>query len=428
MTKKRTRATTTRPENKENTIVIESVRLSFIWAEILPDFLLRKVPAGSPFEPFTRDYKFAEMFAAARGGATKDPKLETPWIHDRQQRFWMRYLVQGKLNEVPGSQAWSYLVPLRLDIGLKPQADWFQGDIFIDAFYYPFGTAVIISFRWEPNVSLDRLVPDAYAIYNGKFSVANGAKDLRLADLADAAFDQLHQRALGSQSQGESRSADPMSIFTIIQGKGVDLKAEVRKNTAVMKALEALTSWPANPDPDAVKLPDLDWACLKTLGHSPDNAALFAERRGRAAWIPSLFTGGQPRTQAKTTAKAAAKSKLASKLSCYHRNLLFASMQTESLGRLVSYTARLFAQGKTKADLTTNHRDVAHNAALQLAKLYRASKDDTWRSESPHRQIEENFFQDLQNVLKEYDEASLPDPASTNPPATKGDKAAAPGK
>ena len=104
MTKKRTRATTTRPENKENTIVIESVRLSFIWAEILPDFLLRKVPAGSPFEPFTRDYKFAEMFAAARGGATKDPKLETPWIHDRQQRFWMRYLVQGKLNEVPAAR------------------------------------------------------------------------------------------------------------------------------------------------------------------------------------------------------------------------------------------------------------------------------------------------------------------------------------
>jgi hypothetical protein len=414
MPKKTTRATAKTPTPS---VEIQSLRLSFMWAEILPEFLSGTVPQGSAFAGFTSNFRFAKLFMAARDGATTDPKFEVPWVRDKQQRFWMRYLVQGKLNQVTGSQAWNYMIPLRLDLGLKPGADWFQGDIFIDAFYYPFGTAVVISFRWEPNVPLDQLVSEAYGVYNGKFAIAGGTPQLRLGDLADAAFNALHQRALGTPSPGEFRSPDPLSIMTVIQGKGVDLNAEVRKNTGVMKALEALTSWPANPD--AVKLPDLDRACLKTMGHSPESAALFAERRGRAAWIPSLFSSGQPRTPAKAAANATARAKLSSKLGCYHRNLLFASIQTESLGRLVAYTAKLFAQGKTPADLAANHRDLAQNAALQLVKLYLGAKDDTWRSESPHRQIEENGFQDLQQVLKAFDKPQLPDPAAANPPGAQ---------
>jgi hypothetical protein len=420
MPKKTTRATAKAPTP---IVEIQSLRLSFMWAEILPEFLSGTVPPGSPFAGFTSNFRFAKLFVAARDGATTDPKFEVPWVRDKQQRFWMRYLVQGKLNQVTGGQAWKYMIPLRLDLGLKPGADWFQGDIFIDAFYYPFGTAVVISSRWEPNVPLDQLVSEAYRVYNGKFAIAGGTPQLRLDDLADAAFNALHQRAVGTPSPGEFRSPDPLSIMTVIQGKGVDLNAEVRKNTGVMKALEALTSWPANPD--AVKLPDLDRACLKTMGHSPESAALFAERRGRAAWIPSLFSSGQPRASAKPAANATARAKLSSKLGCYHRNLLFASIQTESLGRLVSYTSKLFAQGKTPADLTANHRDLAQNAALQLVKLYLGAKDDTWRSESPHRQIEENGFQDLQQVLKAFDRPQLPDPAAANPP---GAQAAPPSK
>src|SRR5262249_33529026 len=274
-------------------IVIQNVRLSFIWAEVLPDFLKRNVPAGSPFEPFTRDYLFEQMFESARNGASTNPRVEVPWIRDRQQRFWMKYLVQGQLNEVTGSQAWKYLVPLRMDIGFRPKADWFKGDAFIDAFYYPFGTAVSISFRWEPKGSLDDLVLDAYAVYKGKFSALGSAQELTLANLADLALNTLREHALGKKSTGELRSMEPLSTFTVIQAKGVDPTANVRENTVILNALEALTSWPANPQ--VIKLPDLKRACLETLGHSPGGSALYAERRGRAAWIPSLFSVEQAR-------------------------------------------------------------------------------------------------------------------------------------
>ena len=380
-------------------IEIQSVRLSFIWAEVLPDFLQRNAPAGSPFEPFTRDYLFAEMFESARNGARANPTFDVPWLRERRQIFWMRYLVQGKLSMVPGSQAWTYQVPLRFDTGIRPRADWFTGDAFIDAFYYPFGTAVAISFRWTPSASLEALVDQAYDIRNGKFSIANGAQQLRLEELADTAFAVLRERALGPQALGDCRSADPFTIFTVVQAKGVDSKAPVRANTAVMEALEALTSWP--PTPHTINLPDLNRACLETYHHSPQAAALYASRRGRAAWVPALFSVEQPRKPAGAVARV----ELSSKLSCYHRNLMFASMQIESLGRLLSHTARLFAQGKQKTSLTANHRDLAMNAAVQLAKLYRGARADTWRSESARRQIEENGLADLQSVLAQFPEA-----------------------
>ncbi len=380
-------------------IEVQSVRLSFIWAEVLPDFLQRNVPAGSPFEPFTRDYLFADMFESARDGAPTDPKFDVPWLRERRQFFWMYYLVQGKLHLVRGSQAWTYQVPLRFDTGLHPKADWFTGNAFIEAYYYPFGTAVEISFRWNPNSTLDKLVDQAYDIRNGKFSIADGAQPVRLEELADAAFTVLRDRALGNQAQSDCRSAQPFSVFTVVQAKGVDAKAPVSANTAVMETLEALTSWP--PAAHNINLPNLNRACLETYHHSPKAAALYASRRGRAAWIPALFSVEQPRKPAGAVARV----ELSSKLGCYHRNLMFASMQIESLGRLLAYTANLFAQGKQKTSLPANFRDLAMNAAVQMAKLYRGSRDDTWRSESARRQIEENGLANLQAVLTQFPEA-----------------------
>jgi hypothetical protein len=409
MVKNGTKATA----KKSTPIVLQSLRLSFLWAEILPDFLQTNVPLDSPFGSLSRNFLFEKTFETARDGASTNPKFEVPWLRERKQKFWMRYLVQGKLNQVKGSQAWNYLVPHRLDTGIQIKADGCKGDVFIDAFFYPFGTAVVISLRWDPNLALDQLTTEVYSVAkSGKFSIVNGPQQITLDDIADFVFASLRERALGKPGEGDFRTPEPFSILTVIQAAGADLKADVRKNQKVMETLEALTSWPANPN--AITLPDLSQACLPTKGHSPVDSALFAEPRGRAVWVPALF--GVDPNAAKT--QAPAKSRLSSKLGCYHRNLLFASLQIESLGRLLCYTSRLFAQGKRKVDLPASHRDMAKNSAIQLAKLYLGMRDDTWRSASAHRQIIDNCFKCLQTVLGEFGQEQLPDPASKHRAST----------
>src|ERR1700682_1211340 len=202
-----------------NAIVVHSARLSFLWAEVLPGLLDQPLPKESPFAFLTRNFLFRDMFHAVQCGEAKSAKFEAPWLSERRQQFWMRYLVQGKLSEVPGSQAWDYLVPLRVDPGIKIRADWFQGTNSIDAFYYPFGVAAVITFRWEPKLSLKDLVPKAYDFYKtGKFSLVGGtSQSLSLEEVADTVLTSLRKNALGNRSQTGFRTQQPFCLITLIQ-------------------------------------------------------------------------------------------------------------------------------------------------------------------------------------------------------------------
>lgn len=388
---------------KASAIMIQSAKLSFIWAEVVPGFLQQLIQK-SPYAFLTRSFLFPDVFEAARDGRAEQPKLEAPWLSERKQQFWMRYLVQGKLREVSGSQAWEYLVPLRTDLGIQIVANWFDGSTFIDAFYHPFGVAAAISFRWQPKLSLKDFLPKAYDFAKyGKFSVAGDpAQSLSLEQVADKVLTTLRKNALGDGSQGGFRTQQPLSLITIVEAQGVNPDADVRKETSILHALEVLTNWPA--DYEYLKLPDPDEVCLPAKSGAPAGSALYAKRRGRAVWLPALF-----RTQKNApTLVAVDQSRRSSKLGCYHRNLFFASLQTESLGLLTSYTAQLLSAGKHKTDLTAHHRNVAHNAAKCLTKLYLGDKGKTWRSASVQRQIQDNYKADLQAVLAEFSEPPIP--------------------
>ncbi len=388
-------------EAQTSPILIHSARLSFIWAEVLPAFLEQSLPPDSPFEFLTRNFLFAKMFGTFQAGAfsAQPQKFKVPWLAERKQQFWIRYLVQGKLWEASGSQAWKYLVPLRVDSGIKMKADWFTGKSFIDAFYYPFGIAAAISFQWQPSLALKDLLPKAYDFYKrGKFSIPGEPQAVRLEEVADRVLTQLRANALGVTSQTCDRTQEPFSIVTIVEGEGVAPNEDVKKNAEILSALEVLTSWPA--DYKYLTVPDAKDVCLPTKHNSPLGSTLYAEERGRAVWHPGLFR----KKKDATTLMIVEQSRRASTLSCYHRNLLFGSLQTESLGRLICYTAGLFDAGKHAADLTAHHRDIAHNAAIQLAKLYLGDKSNTWRSASVQRQIKRNCCKELKTVLAEFSE------------------------
>jgi hypothetical protein len=389
-------------ENAQSSpIVVHRATLSYLWAEVLPGFLEQHIPSQSPLEFLTRSFRFPQIFEQARDHIATEPRFEVPWRYKRRQHFWERYLVQATLGFVPGTQAWNSLIPLRVDPGIRIEADWFAGSSFIDAFYYPFGTAVAITFRWEPKLPLEELLPKAYDFTkHGKFSLAGDpSTTMTLDDVADRVLTSLRKNALGDQPQASLRTQQPMSLVTVIEADGVDPDADIRKNAVILHALEVLANWPAAPD--HITLPDPSKVCLPIKQSAPAGSALYAQERGRAVWHPALF---RPADNATPTA-VADQIRRSSALSCYHRNLLFGSLQAESLSLLISYTARLFDNGTRKIDLTYHHRNVAANAAICLRKLYIGGKGDTWRSASVPRQITQSCYNDLGKILSQF---SLP--------------------
>lgn len=406
------------PSKKARTtpILVRRARLSFLWAEVLPGFLSHSLPASSPFVPLTRSFLFPRLFESARDGRQADPPLQTPWIAERRQQFWMRYLVQGKLSEVPGRQGWDHLVPLRLDDdSLRVQADGFTGTIFLDRFCYPFGIAIAISLRWDEEVPLEDFVARAWKLtQTGVFSIAGQSTPLSLNALGNLVLTSLRKKILGDDSKEGFRSAQPFSIVTILEASGVDPAASVRQNSSVLNALEILANWPS--DRTYLTLPKPDDVCLHLKQSAPAGSALYAKDRGRVVWHPAMFRV----TAATTPDEVIDQIRRSSKLGCYHRNLLFASLQTESLGSLIAQTAQLFSQGKKTADLSQSQRDLVSNAARCLVRLYSGDKGNTWRSESMERQINQGFRPSLEAILAQFPVASLPsNPAASGaPPAS----------
>jgi hypothetical protein len=116
-------------------------------------------------------------------------------------------------------------------------------------------------------------------------------------------------------------------------------------------------------------------------GSAPGDV-LYRRPRGRAIWFPGQFTlpGGVLHT-----------------LSNYHRNLVFASLQIESLGGLVMHAAR-------ELDRTSSsepYSDCVRHAAVLLGGLYSGAKW-TYRTASAPAQIVDNGWIADINKVRDY--------------------------
>ena len=130
-------------------------------------------------------------------------------------------------------------------------------------------------------------------------------------------------------------------------------------------------------------LPDLKEASLDTRP-APPSHLLYGRKRGRVVWFPAAFTDETGRSGV---------------LSCYHTNLVLASLQVESLGGLAAQTA---VQRRNGEHPTGTHREYVRRAVDLLGVLYGGVKDRTYRSWSPRRHIEQNDVVAEVNLLRDY--------------------------
>jgi hypothetical protein len=201
---------------------------------------------------------------------------------------------------------------------------------------------------------------------------------LNLDMFAGKALPKLRAAAFGPAAVAQSSSAAPFTICTFINAEGVDPNLPTPENAEVHRALEAVTGWRNTWQHDVPT--ELTKASLKIKGTTPSHV-LYASKRGRAVWFPAYFNRN------------------VRSLSCYHRNLSFASLQTESLSSLVVETWKLLAKGKPLVSAT--HRACAKSAAGILGRLY-GGDGSTYRSQSCQCQIEQNGLVYPVNAVRDY--------------------------
>ena len=365
-------------------IQIHDLRLSLIWAETALDFLGDTVPAGAPLAFLGRRLSYAQQFDQALQGQAVPGDLGLPWREPAGQYFWTYYLEGRTPGSVSGDQAWKMLVPFRGKALAKAKAPWLSGHLVLEAFFYPHGLALVATAVCRAQLTLKEAVEKAFEVTrSGSFDVewdgGGGPESLSLDAFAGKALAALRQAAWGSGAAPGVRPVQPFTVVTVVRGSGVNPGAPTPNGGGAHRALEAMTTWRPTWQHDA--LPDLAEASL-TIRRAPPSHVLYGRKRGRAVWFPALFI------QADRSLHS---------LSCYHRNLVLASLQVESLGGLVSETAKQIQAGKA---LAVTHRECARRAVGILGRLY-GGAISTYRTWSPRAHIEQNDLVAVVNKVRD---------------------------
>lgn len=345
-------------------------RTSFIWVQTVPGILSKKVPVPYGFLGTYGDY--AQAFDACQKGTPAAGTLELPWREEPEGNFYWRYYFEGQdAGAVTGVKAWKKLVPFRRPFAVTTVAPQpAEAKVTFEMFYAPQGLAVLAraNYRGPAKSPLDAAKLALAVRYDYRFLLAGEtapAGGYSLDTIADRALTQVRKTELGA-AEGFSAGGGPVSVTTFLQGENVQ---PIAQGSDEHFLLEAVTSWNR-----ALKEADLATRKLADAQLAIRNAdaenMMYSRGRGRAIWFPRDFVGNARPS-----------------LSCYDRNVVQASLQTQSLGAFVAWVAAQLAEG---AALDPAVLDRAKRAAT-LLQIFSAGGTSglktTYRSASVLEQI-----------------------------------------
>jgi hypothetical protein len=384
------------------------MRLSFIWSETFTQLFDSSLP--NPLAFVGTDYRYQSEFTRLHNQQYQqknmDDSIGFPWKPGSRHKhyFWGHYLKDKKgddlvlLEDLNAPRSWKQLLPFRstlnlpsVETNLPPLAKTSEVRISVEAFYYPFGLALVINaeccneftivevidtalnlkkqdvFRIKSN---NKCNSTAKASYN-KFA----GKALNLDDLAKLCLDTIRKENLGLATFPENgrRSSEPFTVFTPVQADNIDSNESI-DNSEIHQMLEAVTTW-RHPGARALsKLSDASFVF-------PDNSLIYHHKRGRAVWFPVPLTTASP--------------PILRTLGCYHRNLVLTSLQVESLSRLLIIAAEDIENNKFSGITYTS---LVRRAAANIRQLYGHTKA-TYASPSVEIQINDNGWVDSVNAV-----------------------------
>jgi len=345
-----------------------TTQLSFVYVESVLDLLTGAV-SNPPYAFLANRLAFAQKFDAALAKRSGD--IQPPWPDRAGRGFWAYYFEEQRpLPTITGVQAWRGVTPMRVVAPFAPTVDDTRVRIAIDSFVYPHGVGVIVNATISGVLNpLDAATLAVKLRREPVFIVDAVTKPMVLDALAARALDSVRAAAFGATAPVGRRPQFPFTIATVILGKGIDDTHLPSDGSDEHRFLDAVTTWS----------PTWQTAALGTVAEHqlaarsdgvPAGHIVYKHDRCRAVWFPGSFTipSGYVRT-----------------LTCFHRNLVLASLQVESLAGLATATAAYLADGQSLSDA---HFDAVYRSGNVLGRLYGGARS-TYRSRSPQTQIDD---------------------------------------
>jgi hypothetical protein len=318
-------------------IQINDLRLTFIWTETFFDLL----KAGSPdvfpygFLGYAQSYKQAIGTLLAPHEILSG--LTLPWSKPAGNLFWTQYFGNQIPGHIPASLGWEKIVPLRNKPDLAMVPSGMKDQPSLEAYYYPFGTALVVTAYLQKPLSLQEAANEAqmfareakFALTRGKHVLASGV----LETVAHEALQALREACLGSrESHPEATRIHPLTVATVVHGSGVDPAISLENlpdSSAVQKFLMALSGW--MPNWESQKPPSVQdkQTFLETSSkRSSIGDVLYAFRgQNRVVWFPGRFTLAPNEKNS---------------LACYHRNQAATLLHVDSLSTFVQKAVQAY--------------------------------------------------------------------------------------
>jgi hypothetical protein len=373
------------------TISIKDARLTFIWTETFFDLLQTHNPGDLPFGFLAHSWSYKEQVKQLLSPAEIPSGLALPWREPAGNFFWTMYLGNIIPGHITANKAWEKLVPLRGQLDIKLIPTWKGARSFVEAYYYPFGTAFAVTFYLRKSMDLNKLVIEAHKLYkNGLFHLEVGNQILKTTHLGGAAIealDLIRQSTLGSTTQGGVISPHPLSLVTVVRGAGINPSVPLINYPDVahiQHALEGLSNWQDNWQ--TVNLPVITDPAISldiSKAKSSPGDILYSSRDpnlfGRVIWFPGRFTLTNP----------------TSSLACYHRNQVLGAIHTESLQSFVNLSVQRYPGASYLNQ--PNLRWCCQKASIELANFYNGN--NTYRSYSLKHQINQRGVKAAINQL-----------------------------
>jgi hypothetical protein len=333
--------------------------------------------------------------ASFSGARSKQGPLKLPWSEEdpkHQHFFWQFYLENTNPFKITAGQALRRLVPVRQSSLARVSSPALPGRFSVEAYHYPHGLGLVLGVRIKVDLPLFEMVEKALDLARTEtLDVVwedKAAEQLTVSQFGSAALDRLRAATFGEAAAQGIRSAKPFSIATIVQGVvPPGTEPAPKDNPDLHRALDALASW--NPN---WKTTDPSPLAERSLGlrKGPAKHTLYGLTSGRAVWFPDSFGDKAENEKGGRSRKPS--------LSCYHRNLIFTSLQTESLARLMDGAKRTWLNGEK---LSPAMQRLVKFAAGILGRMYGGDKS-VYCSFSPAMQLEDNgWIPVLQEVRKE---------------------------
>ncbi|HEX6367923.1 MAG TPA: hypothetical protein VF006_03250 [Longimicrobium sp.] len=345
--------------------------MSLLWVRTAPEAHRHKPTPGFAFLRDERRYRNA--FESLEGGKSGPEKLGLPW-GTSGDRFWDFYTSRLRDGN-RGQLAWTHGLPLlrHAPVALPKPAD--GGYAASSLYVYPHGLALVLTFRMRGPFTLTGVATRARDLRYGPIRLDSSR--LTPALFASAVLARNGAQVWGPDAALSDAAAEPFTICTVIRATGADWKVRVEEEGELHRFLDKVAGWY-----DRDRAPDALESC-RISSPRTDGHLLYGHRRSRCVWFPEHFDTGDQRHS----------------LLHYHRNLTFASMQTESLAQ---YVCRADDDLRDPGYLSIPQRAYAHHVLQSVDRLNEGRPEYTYRSRSPARQLQDNGTLGRAQRVREY--------------------------